>query len=97
MSENLIVSKGRLYEEFKRTLYYEDLKRFLDEQIEICKEKTVEKTTEREYEEAKEFAYKLSGYKSVIEYIDKTIELAHSEAEFLREDREYHNSIPRHV
>ena len=97
MNENMIVSKGRLYEEFKKTIYYEDLKRFIDEQTELCKDQTVKRTIEGKYEEAKEYAFKLSGYQSIVQYIEEAIISARIEEDSEREEHEYQKSIPRHV
>lgn len=90
-------AKGELYQEFKETLYYEDISNFINEQISSCKDQTVKKTLEGKYDEAKVYAHMISGLKLVTDYIEDCIQGNLDAKEAEQADKDYVSEIRTHV
>lgn len=90
-------SKGELYESFRTTLYYEDLSEFIARSIQECKDNVVKYTVSGETEKAKEFAYKLAGFKSITDYMDECVKSGQDAKEEEQQDKDYAEQVFKHV
>lgn len=93
-----IVDRGKLWIEFKNTLWFKDLNVFLNTQIETLKDSVVTLTLNQNYEDAKKEAQKMAGFKEVKAYIENdAVEAMNELIQGEQAEREYKDGIPTHV
>ena len=92
-----IINKGKLWKQFKETVWYEDLSKFIEEQEKIGREACSDLTINGQYELAKAAALKVAGILVVKSYMEDSISNMEEIYSAEKEDKEYKESIPSHV
>lgn len=91
------VDKGRLWAEFKTTLFGIRLFEFFEEQEKLGKDSAFELLINDDKDGAKQAAAKLSGILAVKSFIEDSISSMNELLEQEKIEREERKSIPKHV
>ena len=91
------MANGELWEQFKKTLYFEELDKFMVERIRELRDNIVSFSMSGKHEEARDLAQKLSGFLMVSEFIDDTISTRAESLEFEREAKEFNRQLPHRL
>jgi hypothetical protein len=95
--EETSLANGELWEQFKKTLYFEELDKFMVERIRELRDNIVSFSMSGKHEEARDLAQKLSGFLMVSEFIDDTISTRAESLEFEREAKEFNRQLPHRL
>ena len=96
-NDQQIIDRGKMYAEFKNTLYWKDLNGFIDEQERLAKESMMENLMHEDPQTAASAAKKLSGILSVRTYVDESIMNMMELMDLEKNEREAKKCIPGHV
>ena len=95
--ERSSVASGELWETFKKTLYYEELEKFCSEKIHELKDMIINASMSGRYEESRDLAQKLAGFRMVTDWIDDTISTRVESLEYEREQKEFDKQLPHRL
>jgi hypothetical protein len=96
-SEKQVIDKGKLWAEFKNTLFGRELFQFFDDQEKLAKDAAFERLVENEPFLAKQAAQKLSGILAVKSFINDSVTAMNELLRDEKEDRKAARNVPSHV
>lgn len=91
------IDRGKLWNDFKKTAWYTDLKSHLEESIARAKDICVEATISGDSNKAHVEAARVSGLREALDFIDGNVQDLQAIAEHEQADRDYQAEIPTHV
>jgi hypothetical protein len=91
------LAEGELWEQFKETVYFEELQRFMIPKIKEFRDNIVSLSMAGKHEEARDTAQKLSGFLIISEFLDDTISTRVESLEVQREEKEFGKQLPHRL
>ena len=91
------LANGELWESFKKTLYYEELEKFLIERTKELRDSIIQASVDRDYEKSRDLAQQLSGFRMVSDFIDDTISTRAEEMQTERELKDFNRQLPHRL
>lgn len=92
-----IMSSGEMWEQFRETLFYSELKKMILEKQEELKQGIIDNAISEKYEQAKASAWVLQGLNILDEFMDGGISARREVIESEKENKQYESNIRKHV
>jgi hypothetical protein len=89
--------EGELWEQFKHTEYFLELEKFIIERTKDMRDRIVQASMNGKYEESRDLAQQLSGFRLISEFIDDTISTRAEAIEYEREQKEFSKQLPHRL
>ena len=85
---------GELWEEFKKTEWYDNLIEFANKNIREMRDSIIQAAIDRDYELSRDLGQKLAGFKMFLDHIDSSISTKAEVVESELERREFEKQLP---
>jgi hypothetical protein len=96
-SEETSLADGELWEQFKKTEYFLELDTFILERTKDMRDRIVQASMNGKYDEARDVAQQLSGFRIICDFIDDTISTRAESLEYEREAKEFNKQLPHRL
>jgi hypothetical protein len=88
---------GELMEQFKKTLYFEELEKFCIETMKDLRDNVIDSALRGDYEESRDQSQRLAGFKLISDFIDDTISTRAEEIQTEKEAKEFSKQLPHRL
>jgi chromosome condensin MukBEF ATPase and DNA-binding subunit MukB len=95
--DSAILTRGELWESFKKTEWFNDMVDFSTDKLEELRDRIIQASTERDYELARDLAQQLSGFKTFLDYIDSSISTREDNLKEEYELKEFGRQLPHRL
>jgi len=95
--EETSLANGELWEQFKKTVYFEQLNEFSMNRIKELRDSIIQASMDGKHEEARDLGQKLSGFLEINNWIDDTISTRAESLEYAREEKEFKSQLPHRL
>ena len=92
-----IMSNGEMWEQFKETLFYSELKKMISERQEELKQWIIDGAMSGEHEKSKASAWILHGLNILDEFMDGNVSARNELLEEEKDQKQYDSGIRKHV
>lgn len=96
-NEENVLAEGELWESFKKTQYFSELEEFIIEKTKEMRDRIVQSSMNGKYDEARDVAQQLSGFRIISDFIDDTISTRAESLEFAKEQKEFGKQLPHRL
>ena len=91
------LAEGELWEQFKETVYFEELQKFIIPKVKEFRDNIVSLSMSGKHEEARDMAQKLSGFLLMSEFLDDTISTRAESLQEYQEEKEFGKQLPHRL
>jgi hypothetical protein len=88
---------GELWESFKKTLYYDELNKFITEKREELRDMIIIASMDGKHEDARDLGQKLSGFLLISNFIEDSVNTRVEALQFEKEQKTFEKQLPHRL
>ena len=95
--EQKLLASGELWESFKKTLYFEEMEKFILSRVKEYRDMVIDASMSGKHDEARDLGQRLAGFLEISNWVDDTISTRVESLEFEREQKDFERQLPHRL